>query len=135
LVLGTKALVEEILLFSCTFLQTSEQYIPWNSANPFHTNYPDHCIWGSHSSCYEKFYLRGYNAIYSGESQHMFQRNVSLLAACFMLVSCLNYSLTLKVKAICSSETLMTFTGLHGIISQQIKRFIPDHPHISFDAT
>jgi hypothetical protein len=32
-------------------------------------------IWGSHSSAYEEFYLLGYNAMYSSESQPTFQRN------------------------------------------------------------
>jgi hypothetical protein len=31
------------------------------------------------------------------------------LAACFMLVSCLAYSSTLKMEVICSSETLVDF--------------------------
>jgi hypothetical protein len=30
-------------------------------------------------------------------------------AACFMLVSCLAYSMTLKMEATCSSETLVDF--------------------------
>jgi hypothetical protein len=33
----------------------------------------------------------------------------SKLAACFMLVSCLTYSSTLKMDAICSSETCVEF--------------------------
>jgi hypothetical protein len=43
----------------------------------------------------------------------------SKLAACFILVSCLAYSLTLKMEVTCSSETLVDF-GLHGIISWKI---------------
>jgi hypothetical protein len=55
----------------------------------------------------EVFHLLGYNAI---ENQLMFQRNMSppfsepklffrtLLATCFMLVSCLAYSLILKIQ-------------------------------------
>jgi hypothetical protein len=40
-----------------------------------------------------------------------------LLDACFMLVSCVAYSSTLKMATICSSE--QAFTGLHGIIFQK----------------
>jgi hypothetical protein len=48
----------------------------------------------------------GYNAMQAVESQLMFQRN-----NCFMLVSCLAYSLTLKMEVICSSKTLVNFQG------------------------
>jgi hypothetical protein len=34
---------------------------------------------------------------------------LALLATCFMLVSCLAYSLTLKMEATCSSETSVDF--------------------------
>jgi hypothetical protein len=40
-----------------------------------------------------------------------------LLSSCFTLISCLAYSSTLKKEAICFSE--MTFTGLHGVISEK----------------
>jgi hypothetical protein len=43
--------------------------------------------------------------------------NRALLAASFVLVSCLVYSSTLKMEAICSSETV-EIHGTHGIISQ-----------------
>jgi uncharacterized membrane protein YeiB len=42
---------------------------------------------------------------------------VSMCAPCFMLVSCLAYSSTLKLIATSSSETSFTFDGLHGFIS------------------
>jgi hypothetical protein len=45
----------------------------------------------------EEFYLLGCNAMYSIES---------LLATIFMMVSCLAYSLTLKIEKACSSKTL-----------------------------
>jgi hypothetical protein len=46
------------------------------------------------------------------------------LAACFMLVSCLAYSPTLKMEATCSSETSLNFNKLYGIISQKTELFI-----------
>jgi hypothetical protein len=48
----------------------------------------------------------------------------TLLAALFMLVLGLAYSLTLNVEVICSSETLADFKGLHSVISQKTKLFI-----------
>jgi hypothetical protein len=42
-----------------------------------------------------------------------------LFAACFALVSCLAYSSTLKMEAICSSETSV---GFHGTT----RRYIPE---------
>jgi hypothetical protein len=42
-------------------------------------------------------------------SLHLLGWMVSLLAICFLLVSCLAYSLTLKMETICSSETLGFF--------------------------
>jgi hypothetical protein len=41
----------------------------------------------------------------------------ALFAACFTLVSCLSYFSILKMEAICFSETSVTFSGLHNIIS------------------
>jgi hypothetical protein len=41
----------------------------------------------------------------------------ALLATRFMLASCLAYSATLKLEATCSSETSVTFNGVHGVIS------------------
>jgi hypothetical protein len=38
-----------------------------------------------------------------------------LLPACFLLVSCLTFFLTLKMEAICSSETWLTYPTLHGV--------------------
>jgi hypothetical protein len=65
-----------------------------------------------------------YNAVYSVESQPTFRRNTSLLATCFTLVSCLDYSATLNMEATCSSETSVDFHGLHGVISQKMELFI-----------
>jgi hypothetical protein len=45
-----------------------------------------------------------------------------LLPAWFMLVSCLDYSSTLKMEATYSTETL-TFSGLHVVITQKIEFF------------
>jgi hypothetical protein len=44
----------------------------------------------------------------------------ALLAACFMLVSCLAYSSTLKMEKICSSETLVDFHRITWC-------YIPEH--------
>jgi hypothetical protein len=72
----------------------------------------------------KEFCLLGYNTMQYVASQRTFQRNVSpsssglksksgkksaLFAACFMLVSCLAYSSTLKMEATCSSKTLADF--------------------------
>jgi hypothetical protein len=46
------------------------------------------------------------------------------LAALFILVSCLAYYFILKTEALCSSVTLVDFKRLHGVISQEIKRFV-----------
>jgi hypothetical protein len=48
-------------------------------------------------------------------------RLLNLLATCFMLVSSLPYSSTLKIEAACSSETsVLTFDRLRGVISQKL---------------
>jgi hypothetical protein len=48
-----------------------------------------------------------------------------VLATCFILVSCLAYSLNPKMEVACSSETcILIFNGLHGIISQKIELHI-----------
>jgi hypothetical protein len=72
----------------------------------------------------EEYCLLGYNAMKSIKSQLMFQKNIlppfsgsknkpSKISACllptFMLVSCLAYFSTLKMKAMCSSERLVDF--------------------------
>jgi hypothetical protein len=44
---------------------------------------------------------------------------LALLAACFMIVSCLAYSSILKMEAICSSETLVDF-------HPTTRRYIPE---------
>jgi hypothetical protein len=48
---------------------------------------------------------------------------VTLLAACFMLASCLAYSSILKMEATCSSETSVDFQRLTGVISQKTELF------------
>jgi hypothetical protein len=61
----------------------------------------------------EEFYLLGYNAAQSVESQQTFRTNIvppsSEFLMCFMLVSRLLYSSTLKMEEKCSSETLVGF--------------------------
>jgi hypothetical protein len=75
----------------------------------------------------EEFRLLRYNAVHSVEIQPTFRRNMSgpfsgsenkpskkltesvLLATCSMLASCLAHSSTLKIEAICSSETSVDF--------------------------
>jgi hypothetical protein len=62
--------------------------------------------------------------VYSGESQETFWRNImppssglktksskklALLAACFVLISCLAYSLTVKIEVTCYSKMLVDF--------------------------
>jgi hypothetical protein len=91
--------------------------------------------WSFHSGGYEKFYLLGYNAVQSGESQRKLRRNmwppssgseqetsikqVSLFPTCFMLVSCLAYSSTLKREARTYSEPQVDFY-------QATRRYIPE---------
>jgi hypothetical protein len=63
---------------------------------------------------HREFYLLVYNTMQSIESHWTFQRNKSppqqsFLAACFMLVSWLAYSSTLKMKATCSPKTSLNF--------------------------
>jgi hypothetical protein len=43
--------------------------------------------------------------------------------AYFVLLSCLAYSWTLKIEAICFSIHRLPFTGLHGVISQKTGLF------------
>jgi hypothetical protein len=76
-------------------------------------------MWGSHSDCYEEFCFLGYSDIYRIECQAKFQRNGALLATCFMNVSCLTYSSSLKMEAIRSSETSVEF-------KRATRRYIPE---------
>jgi hypothetical protein len=48
--------------------------------------------WCSHSGGYEEFCLLGYNNVHAGKNQCAVQRNMVLVAVCFMLVSCSAYS-------------------------------------------
>jgi hypothetical protein len=71
-----------------------------------------------------------YNILYFIESHPTFRRNMSpssaqaLLAACFVLVSCLSYFLTVKMEETFSSEMWFTFSGLYGIIYPRYNDFI-----------
>jgi hypothetical protein len=105
-------------------------------------------IWGSHSYGYEYYYLPGYSAFYSVESQPTFRRNISppssrwknkpikkqtawkQVANFFHAGFCSGYSSTQKMEAICSSERYVDFqrTTLHYIPEDSTllnHRFIP----------
>jgi hypothetical protein len=43
------------------------------------------------------------------------------LPPAFTVVSCLDYSSTLKMEEKCSSETSVDFQRLHGVVSQKIE--------------
>jgi hypothetical protein len=47
-----------------------------------------------------------------------------IASICFMLVSRLADFSTLKTEATYSSDTKVTFNGLHGVISQMIEAFL-----------
>jgi hypothetical protein len=47
------------------------------------------------------------------------------LAHYFVMVSWLTYSLTLKMEATYSSESLVGFQHLHGVLSQETEIFVP----------
>jgi hypothetical protein len=57
------------------------------------------------------------------ESRWQAERDYSALLPALTLVCCSDYS-TLKMEAICSCETSLTFNGLHGVISQKMVFFI-----------
>jgi hypothetical protein len=71
-------------------------------------------IWGSHNGGYEEYYLLGYNAMYSVESQPMFRRDMSPPSwgpkykqskkAAWKQV---------ESRAICSFETSVDYTALY----------------------
>jgi hypothetical protein len=44
---------------------------------------------------------------------------VALLAVCFMPVSCLAYSSTLKMEGHIPPKHFLTFNGLHGVVFQK----------------
>jgi hypothetical protein len=50
-------------------------------------------------------------------------KQLALLAACFLLVSCLPYSSTLKMKVIYSYKGQLISTGLYSVISKNIELF------------
>jgi hypothetical protein len=64
-------------------------------------------ILSSQSSGYKEVCLLGYNAVSSVENQPIFQRN--MFSACFMWVSCSDFSSTLKLEVTCSSRTSVDF--------------------------
>jgi hypothetical protein len=68
----------------------------------------------------KEFCLLGYVAMQSDVSQPTFRSNISLHAACFILVSCLAYSSSLKIGTICSSEKSVDF-------QRTARRHIPGH--------
>jgi hypothetical protein len=54
----------------------------------------------------------------------------ALLTTCFMLVSCLAYSSTLKIEATCSPETLVDF---QCITQRYIPECITFHNYVNVD--
>jgi hypothetical protein len=46
-------------------------------------------------------------------------KQFALLAVCFLLVSCLAFSSTLKMEETCSSEMSVEITGIQGVIFQK----------------
>jgi hypothetical protein len=82
-------------------------------------------IWSSHSGVYEEYYLLGYNAVQSVESQPTFRRNISPPSS----GSTNRPSMKLSWKNVASiallwrwrryvpPKSLMTFNWLHGVIS------------------
>lgn len=65
----------------------------------------------------EQYLLLGCNGVQPGRSPQMSQRNILLPSSrlksspsnCFILVSCLTYSLTLRVEVVSSSQMLVDF--------------------------
>jgi hypothetical protein len=49
--------------------------------------------------------------------------NITPVAICFQLVSCVHYFSTPKIEMTCSYETSAGFQGLHGVISQMTELF------------
>jgi hypothetical protein len=72
--------------------------------------------------------LKSYTVFLYGEASHrqvrQFENYVkALLATRFMLVSCLAYFLTLKMRLYVPPKRWLTFSGLHGIIFQKTDLF------------
>jgi hypothetical protein len=67
----------------------------------------------------EEFHILGYNVVQSFGSQKS--------SACYLRASCLAYSSTLKKDTTCSSETSVTFQGLHGPYMPEY-RTLRNHP-------
>jgi hypothetical protein len=59
-----------------------------------------------------------------GATCRLHQSEQLLLAVFMMLVSCLAYSSTPKMEAICSSKRRLTLNGLHGVVSHMIGLFV-----------
>jgi hypothetical protein len=105
--------------------------------------------------CNEESCFMWYNSVQSVENRPPFQRNMStpfksskvshasneneedskqvckLLTTCFLLVSCLAYSPTLKMEVACSCEISVNFNGRYGAIFQKIRLFITTAVKIS----
>jgi hypothetical protein len=84
----------------------------WRGVNVLQNNFKLCRIWGSHSGCYEGYYL--------WDITSCSPLNLGFPST-FMLVSCLAY-LSLKMEAICS-ETSVDFQRTHGVITQKIVLF------------
>jgi hypothetical protein len=83
-------------------------------------------IWRSLSGAYEEYYLLGCEDSSSNRNLLTFRRNISIssnekkkgrkfTSARCLLLAYLVYSLILKMVALCSSETSVGATGLHGV--------------------
>jgi hypothetical protein len=73
-------------------------------------------IWGSRSGGYEDFYLLGHNAMYSIESQPMFQWSMSQFFAWLILKPW-------RWRWHVPPKHRLAFNGLHGVISQNLELF------------
>jgi hypothetical protein len=63
------------------------------------------------------------NGSFGGKSASIFMFEFQF-TDCFMLVCCLTYSSTMKMEATCSSEMLLAFNGVRGVIYQNVELFV-----------
>jgi uncharacterized membrane protein YozB (DUF420 family) len=72
------------------------------------------------SESWVDFLLTAWRCIPKGRTLHY--HGCALLAACLVLVFCVAYSS--KVNATVSPKCLLTFSELHGVISQKVEHFL-----------
>jgi hypothetical protein len=93
--------------------------------------------WGSHSSGYKQYFRMACDTEYDALEKHTASiievkesqaSRMGPFVACFLLVSCLAYSPTLKIEAICSSKPLWFSSRLHDITSQKKVLFKENGP-------